>query len=38
MEFLFFPSSDTVSKKGYLTYQESAVDDKWVKRWFVIRR
>ncbi|ORY91101.1 hypothetical protein BCR43DRAFT_558842 [Syncephalastrum racemosum] len=30
--------TDTVSKKGYLTYQESAVDDKWVKRWFVIRR
>ncbi|KAI8142449.1 hypothetical protein BJV82DRAFT_714044 [Fennellomyces sp. T-0311] len=30
--------SDNVSKRGYLTYQESAVHDKWVKRWFVIRR
>ncbi|KAI7850116.1 hypothetical protein BDC45DRAFT_573253 [Circinella umbellata] len=30
--------SDTVSKRGYLTYQESAVHDKWVKRWLVIRR
>ncbi|KAI9484614.1 hypothetical protein BDB00DRAFT_854270 [Zychaea mexicana] len=27
-----------VSKKGYLTYQENALDNKWVKRWFVIRR
>ncbi|KAI9491045.1 hypothetical protein BDB00DRAFT_789841 [Zychaea mexicana] len=30
--------SDNVSKRGYLTYQESAVHDKWVKRWLVIRR
>lgn len=30
--------SDNVSKRGYLTYQESAVHDKWVKLWFVVRR
>ncbi|KAI8364639.1 uncharacterized protein BYT42DRAFT_505980 [Radiomyces spectabilis] len=30
--------TDNVSKKGYLTYQENALDDKWVKRWFVMRR
>ncbi|KAI7863812.1 hypothetical protein BDF14DRAFT_1876135 [Spinellus fusiger] len=30
--------TDTVSKKGYLLYQENAVEDLWVKRWFVIRR
>ncbi|KAL7333117.1 hypothetical protein PS15p_202062 [Mucor circinelloides] len=29
---------DNVTKKGYLTYQENALDDKWVKRWFVLRR
>ncbi|KAI7877349.1 kinesin-domain-containing protein [Lichtheimia hyalospora FSU 10163] len=30
--------SDNVSKRGYLTYQESAVHDKWIKLWFVVRR
>lgn len=30
--------SDNVTKKGHLTYQENALDDKWVKRWFVLRR
>ncbi|KAI7865855.1 hypothetical protein BDF14DRAFT_1729552 [Spinellus fusiger] len=30
--------ADTVAKKGYLTYQEDALDNKWVKRWFVVRR
>ncbi|KAI9318181.1 hypothetical protein BX666DRAFT_2026588 [Dichotomocladium elegans] len=30
--------TDNVSKRGYLTYQESAIHDKWVRRWFVIRR
>ncbi|KAI8090253.1 uncharacterized protein B0P05DRAFT_464203 [Gilbertella persicaria] len=29
---------DNATKKGYLTYQENALDDKWVKRWFVLRR
>lgn len=29
---------DNVTKKGYLTYQENALDDKWIKRWFVLRR
>ncbi|KAI7880809.1 uncharacterized protein EV154DRAFT_428788 [Mucor mucedo] len=29
---------DNVTKRGYLTYQENALDDKWVKRWFVLRR
>ncbi|KAL9553778.1 hypothetical protein MBANPS3_003124 [Mucor bainieri] len=28
---------DNVTKKGYLTYQENALDDKWIKRWFVLR-
>ncbi|KAG2230512.1 hypothetical protein INT48_008317 [Thamnidium elegans] len=28
---------DNVTKRGYLTYQENALDDKWVKRWFVLR-
>ncbi|KAI9311973.1 hypothetical protein BX666DRAFT_1991430 [Dichotomocladium elegans] len=27
-----------VTKKGALTFQEDALDNKWVKRWFVIRR
>lgn len=31
-------SSDSISKKGYLMYQENAVEDKWVKKWFVVRR
>ncbi|KAJ2959256.1 hypothetical protein NQZ79_g5221 [Umbelopsis isabellina] len=30
--------SDSISKKGYLMYQENAVEDKWAKKWFVIRR
>jgi len=30
--------SDSISKKGYLMYQENAVEDKWVKKWFVVRR
>ncbi|CDS10964.1 hypothetical protein LRAMOSA03229 [Lichtheimia ramosa] len=30
--------TDNVSKRGYLVYQESAVHDKWIKRWFVVRR
>ncbi|KAG0170479.1 kinesin-like protein Klp8 [Apophysomyces sp. BC1015] len=30
--------TDNVARKGYLTYQENALNDKWVKRWFVIRR
>ncbi|CAO3676662.1 unnamed protein product [Rhizopus microsporus] len=29
---------DNVTKKGYLTYQENALNDKWIKRWFVLRR
>ncbi|KAI9472234.1 MAG: hypothetical protein EXX96DRAFT_583345 [Benjaminiella poitrasii] len=29
---------DHVSKRGYLTFQENALDDKWIKRWFVLRR
>ncbi|KAI9317238.1 hypothetical protein BX666DRAFT_1857633 [Dichotomocladium elegans] len=29
---------DNVSKRGYLIYQESAVHDRWTKRWFVLRR
>lgn len=33
-----FLCSDNVSKRGYLVYQESAVHDKWIKRWFVVRR
>lgn len=36
--WLMFYCSDNVSKRGYLTYQESAVHDKWVKLWFVVRR
>ena len=34
----FFLNSDNVTKRGYLTYQENALDDKWVKRWLVLRR
>ncbi|KAI9287583.1 hypothetical protein BC943DRAFT_345926 [Umbelopsis sp. AD052] len=30
--------SDSISKKGYLMYQENAVEDKWVKKWFCVRR
>lgn len=29
---------DNITKRGYLTYQENALDDKWIKRWFVLRR
>ncbi|OBZ85442.1 hypothetical protein A0J61_06508 [Choanephora cucurbitarum] len=29
---------DNVTKKGHLTYQQSALDDKWVKRWFVLKK
>ncbi|KAI8969978.1 hypothetical protein BDF20DRAFT_907549 [Mycotypha africana] len=29
---------DNITKKGYLTYQENALDDRWTKRWFVLRR
>ncbi|KAI8373212.1 uncharacterized protein BYT42DRAFT_501092 [Radiomyces spectabilis] len=34
---LVTPTND-VSKKGYLLYQKDALEDTWVKRWFVIRR
>lgn len=27
-----------VSKRGQLLYQENPLDDKWVKRWLVLRR
>ncbi|KAI7905643.1 uncharacterized protein BX663DRAFT_500459 [Cokeromyces recurvatus] len=29
---------DNVTRKGYLIYQENALDNKWTKRWFVLRR
>ncbi|KAI7852557.1 hypothetical protein BDC45DRAFT_443497 [Circinella umbellata] len=37
-EVKLISKTGNVSKKGYLTYQENALDNKWVKRWFVIRR
>lgn len=30
--------SDNVTKKGWLTYQENALEDTWVERWFILRR
>ncbi|KAL0079644.1 hypothetical protein J3Q64DRAFT_1760666 [Phycomyces blakesleeanus] len=30
--------TDTVAKKGFMTYQEDPLNNKWVKRWFVMRR
>ncbi|KAI8373349.1 hypothetical protein BD560DRAFT_394703 [Blakeslea trispora] len=29
---------DTATKKGHLIYQQSALDDKWIKRWFVLKK
>ncbi|KAI8081649.1 uncharacterized protein BX664DRAFT_197879 [Halteromyces radiatus] len=30
--------SPNITKKGYLVYQEDALEDIWIKRWFVMRR
>ncbi|CAO3589237.1 unnamed protein product [Absidia cylindrospora] len=30
--------TNNISKKGYLAYQEDPLDDKWVKRWCIIKR
>lgn len=34
--FLFYRTN--ITKKGYLSYQEDPLVDKWTKRWCVIRR
>ncbi|KAI7874930.1 kinesin-domain-containing protein [Lichtheimia hyalospora FSU 10163] len=37
-EVTLMAKTGNITKKGYMTFQESALDNKWVKRWFVIRR
>ncbi|KAI9255314.1 hypothetical protein BY458DRAFT_520451 [Sporodiniella umbellata] len=32
------PTSVSVSKRGYVLYQQDAARDLWIQRWFVIRR
>ncbi|CAO3594878.1 unnamed protein product [Absidia cylindrospora] len=37
-EVKLISQSPNISKKGYLVYQENALEDIWIKRWFVMRR
>ncbi|KAI8089150.1 uncharacterized protein BX664DRAFT_332300 [Halteromyces radiatus] len=30
--------TNNITKKGYLAYQEDPLDDKWIKRWCVVKR